>query len=253
MDAYVDNELDSPTAIRFSLHLEGCAACSDTYHKMLALRAAINTHANVYPAPSHLRYRIQTALPRRQVREKISRLPWGWINFGATVTCSLALAFTISLYMAVPSEEYLAEQEIIGSHARSLMVNHLSDVVSTDQHTVKPWFSDKLDYSPTVYDFASEGYTLIGGRLDYLNQRPVAAMAYQHRKHLINLFVWPDKSNSNTSQFDASRQGFQMIHWTQAGMRYWLISDVNAEDLDQFKRMLSTQIDKDSSRSTHQN
>jgi anti-sigma factor RsiW len=246
MAAYIDGELDSPTSVHYAAHLEGCPDCNDAYLAMLELHTAIVTHATAYTAPSYLRHRIRTALPRPTRREKLSKLPWAWINFGSTVTCSLTLAFTFSLYMAVPSAEVLAEQEISGSHARSLMQNHLSDVVSTDQHTVKPWFTDKLDYSPTVYDFAPEGYALLGGRLDYMSQRPVAAMAYQHKKHLLNLFVWPDKEHNNAPQVNSSRQGYQMIHWTQDGMRYWLISDVNAQDLGDFKRMLATQIDKDS-------
>lgn len=247
MAAYVDDELDSSSAIRYAAHLAECPACTDAYRQMLELHNTIKTHGIRYTAPSHLRHRIQTALPRPAPSgKKATKLPWAWINFGVATACTFAFALTFSLYMAVPSEEDQAEQEVVASHARSLMVNHLADVASTDQHTVKPWFSDKLDFSPTVYDFAPEGFALIGGRLDYLNQRPVAALAYQHRKHVLNLFVWPDKIHSNVPPQTTSRRGYQLIHWTQSGMRYWLISDMNAQDLGEFKRLLIAQIEKES-------
>jgi anti-sigma factor RsiW len=125
------------------------------------------------------------------------------------------------------------------------MADHLADVASSDQHTVKPWFSGKLDFSPTVVDFAQQGFPLIGGRLDYLNQRPVAALAYRHRQHVVNLFVWPDKTRRDAPQQIVSRQGYQLIHWTEAGMCYWVISDMNIQDLSEFKRLLVTQIEND--------
>ncbi len=246
MAAYVDDELDSSSAIRYAAHLAECPTCTDAYRLLLELHNAIKTNGIRYMAPGHLRHRIQTALPRTAPRrKKLRQLPWAWINLGIATACAFAFALTFSLYVAVPSEQERAVQEVIASHARSLMVNHLADVASTDQHTVKPWFSDKLDFSPTVYDFTQEGFTLIGGRLDYLNQRPVAALAYRHRKHVLNLFVWPDKIHSNVPPQTTFRQGYQLIHWTQAGMRYWLISDMNAQDLGEFKRLLVAQIEKD--------
>jgi anti-sigma factor RsiW len=246
MAAYIDDELDSPDAIRYAAHLAGCTACTDAYRQMVDLHASIKTHGIRYSAPSHLRHRIQSALPRPAPRrKKLATLPWAWINLGVATAFTFAFALTFSLYLTVPSAEERDEQEVVDSHARSLMVNHLSDVASSDQHTVKPWFSGKLDFSPTVYDFAQQDFPLIGGRLDYLNHHPVAALAYQHRKHVLNLFVWPDKTRTDVSQQTSFRQGYHMIHWTQAGMHYWLISDMNAQDLGEFKRLLGAQIEKD--------
>jgi anti-sigma factor (TIGR02949 family) len=246
MAAYIDDELDSSDAIRYATHLAGCAACAEAYRQMRDLHTAIKTHGIHYAAPSHLRHRILTALPRTAPRrEKRAKLPWAWINLGVATACTFAFALTFSLYMAVPSEEERAEQEVVASHARSLMADHLADVASSDQHTVKPWFSGKLDFSPTVVDFAQQGFPLIGGRLDYLNQRPVAALAYRHRQHVVNLFVWPDKTRRDAPQQIVSRQGYQLIHWTEAGMCYWVISDMNIQDLSEFKRLLVTQIEND--------
>ena len=251
MSAYLDDELDSAAAIRFATHLAACAACNDAYRQLTALRAALRTHGTRYAAPEHLRYRILSALPLPQPApraRKLPTLPWAWINFGVATACSFAFALTFALYVMVPSEEERGEQEVVSSHARSLMSDHLFDVISTDQHTVKPWFAGKLDFSPTVYDFAQQGFPLVGGRLDYLNQRPVAALVYHHRLHVINLFVWPDAARVNLAQKNASKQGYQLIHWAQAGMQYLLVSDMNTQELGEFKNLLSARIDQDGRR-----
>jgi len=124
----------------------------------------------------------------------------------------------------------------VSGHVRSLMANHLTDVASTDQHTVKPWFAGKLDFSPPVTDFAAAGYSLVGGRLDYLQGRSVAALVYQHRKHVINVFVWPDAHEAN--MITATRQGFHLILEKHGGMAYCLVSDLNSGELATFARML---------------
>src|SRR5205823_2839448 len=125
------------------------------------------------------------------------------------------------------------------SHIRSLMASHLTDVASTDQHTVKPWFAGKLLFSPPVTDFASAGYPLVGGRLDYLQGHSVAALIYLHKKHVINLFLWPEPSAHERIAPPITRQGFHMIHGLHAGMTYWVASDLNAEELGRFARMFA--------------
>ena len=130
-------------------------------------------------------------------------------------------------------------REAVSSHIRSLMASHLTDVTSTDQHTVKPWFAGKLDFSPPVTDFAAAGYPLIGGRLDYLEGHPVAALVYMHRKHVINVFVWPAAGAREELAPAMTQQGFHVFHDTHAGMNYWLVSDLNAQELETFARMLT--------------
>jgi len=137
------------------------------------------------------------------------------------------------------SEQQLAAQ-VLTSHVRSLEANHLMDVVSTDQHTVKPWFDGKLDFSPPVEDLANDGFPLVGGRLDYLEGRQVAALVYQRRKHFINLYVWPDAAAAASTETLAPRQGYNMIRWAGGGFRFWAISDVSAADLADFVRLLET-------------
>jgi mycothiol system anti-sigma-R factor len=261
MTAYIDGELDTASAARIGAHVESCQACREAYQQLRDVQTAVKTQATHHVAPSHLKYRIQTGIqaqiqsqsradrPRvAPVVRKFVNWPWAWINFGVATACSLAFAVMFSFYASAPSMQDRIEDEVVASHARSLMVAHLSDVISTDQHTVKPWFTGKLDFSPTVYDFAQQGFPLVGGRLDYLDQRPVAAMAYHHRLHVLNLFVWPEAPHKDTPPIATSKQGYQLSHWNQSGMCYWVISDMNAQDLSEFKRLLSEQIEKDSKR-----
>ena len=133
----------------------------------------------------------------------------------------------------------LIAREVVSGHIRSLMANHLTDVASTDQHTVKPWFAGKLDFSPPVTDFAGAGYPLVGGRLDYLQGHSVAALVYLHHKHVINVFVWPVATSLERLAPALTQQGFHVIHGAHAGMAYWVVSDLNVEELAGFARMLA--------------
>jgi len=138
------------------------------------------------------------------------------------------------------ADEFLATQ-LIASHVRSLMANHLTDVASSDQHTVKPWLDAKLDFAPPVVDLSSEGFPLVGGRLDYLDNRPVAALVYQRRKHFINLFVWPGETGAARPTMAMSHEGYQLLHWADPDFNYWAVSDVNANDLQTFKQQFEAQ------------
>ena len=139
------------------------------------------------------------------------------------------------------SSELLA-QEVVASHVRSLMVNHLEDVASSDQHTVKPWFDGKLDFSPIVVDFADKGYPLVGGRLDYLDNQSVAALVYQRSKHIINLFVWPAKVGSQVGTQTQTLQGYHLFHGSKSGTNYWVVSDLNESELKDFVELVTSAI-----------
>jgi anti-sigma factor (TIGR02949 family) len=249
LEAHIDGELDAASAARVAAHLAECEQCRAEQRVLTGLKAALKQQGKQYAAPAHLRQRIVDSLPRTPAaRKKSFKFSWAWFNFSLAGGGALAFTFVFSLYLARPSDIDLLEQDVVAGHARSMMVGHLSDVASTDQHTVKPWFSDKLDFAPNVADFSAEGYPLVGGRLDYLDRRNVAAIVYRHRLHTLNLYQWPERGHGNVPSLSASREGYQLMHWTQNGMNYWLVSDMNAQDLNEFKNLLIAQVEKSEQR-----
>jgi anti-sigma factor RsiW len=169
------------------------------------------------------------------------RLSWRWLIPAASFAALVIVAVGLFALLSRPSTSDLVAQEIVSSHVRSLMEKHLTDVPSTEQHTVKPWFDGRLDFSPPVKDLASAGFPLVGGRLDYIGNRPVAALVYQHRQHYINVFVWPSTGASDVSERALVRQGYNLISWTNAGMNYWAVSDLNLAELQEFVQLLQKQ------------
>lgn len=257
LPAYVDRQLGPNEAPQLAAHLAACPACSAEFTRLNSLRDAVRTQGARYAAPEHLRRRIQAAIrqpaiptpARASLKQRLARLPWAWINLGLATACSAALAVVLLLPLsAAPDMDHLA-QELTDSHFRSLLADHLADVASSDQHTVKPWFTGKLDFAPPVHDFAERGYPLVGGRLDYVEQRTVAALAYRHKRHVLNLFIWPTRrgqeEGAQRNIQRLSKQGYQLAHWTRAGLQYWLISDMSAADLMEFENLLLAQVDED--------
>jgi anti-sigma factor RsiW len=147
---------------------------------------------------------------------------------------------TLVPFLRGPSPEEILTQEVVSSHVRSLMANHLTDVPSSDQHTVKPWFNGKVDFSPAVVNLADQGFLLVGGRLDYLNDRPAAALVYQRDKHLINVFICPASYRTASTPAGTTRQGYNIFHWRQSGLNFWAVSDLERGQLEKFAAMLKT-------------
>lgn len=246
---YLDGELDLVRTIEMESHLKGCGECARELESQQALRAAIRRGALAYAAPAALRQRIVSSLEAPAVAERRERrdiwsafrvLQWAGA-FAAIAVCAILLWNVVPGLRAPAADQRLAA-EVLSNHVRSLEANHLMDVVSTDQHTVKPWFDGKLDFSPPVEDLASDGFPLVGGRLDYLEGREVAALVYMRRKHDINVFVWPGAGGSKDARPVESRQGYNMMRWSQAGFQFWTASDVSASDLAEFVRLLQARI-----------
>lgn len=166
---------------------------------------------------------------------------WNWLALAAAVVFAAIIAWNMLPRLQRPGNDQFLATQLIASHVRSLMANHLTDVASSDQHTVKPWLDAKLDFAPAVVGLSSEGFPLIGGRLDYLDNRPVAALIYQRRKHFINLFVWPAAPDETRTPKTITHQGYQLLHWVDSDFNYWAVSDVNEKDLEAFKQQFEAQ------------
>jgi len=240
MHAYLDGELGLVMSLEFERHLHDCQDCTRTLGNYQALRSAIRSGGLYFDPPASLGKRIRSAVRTAKKGEsRPNRLFWGWLSVGAASLGVVALLILIfAPVLTRPSQEDLLTQDIIASHVRSLMADHLTDVSSSDQHTVKPWFSGKLDFSPQVKDLADHGFPLVGGRLDYLANKPVAALVYQRRQHFINLFIWPSSKGSGLREQTLARQGYNLIHWTKSDLSYWTISDLNLSELQQFVQLL---------------
>ena len=237
--AYVDGELDLLRNLEIEAHLRDCPVCSVAQANHQVLHKALSADALYFHPAATLQKRVLKELQRANKAETKRRIfSWRW---GAAVASVALLGIIVALLVPVlrsNSKDDLLAQEVISSHVRSLMVEHLTDVPSSDQHTVKPWFNGKLDFAPTVKDLSEEGFPLIGGRLDYLDNRPVAALVYQHRKHFINLFIWVSTSAADTEEKNIARQGYNLIHWQKSGMTYWVVSDLNRTELQDFARIV---------------
>jgi anti-sigma factor RsiW len=230
LDAYLDGELAAVDARELEAHVAHCPECRRFRDNRVALRSAIQAHVPAFPASPALRQRIQGA-----VRKARRSRPWRPLAIAA----SLAVVALGSWQLAVRSVagEALAD-EVFTTHIRSLIPGHLTDVPSTDQHTVKPWFNGKLDYSPPVYDFAGRGYPLIGGRLDYVGGRSVAALVYGRRQHMINVMLWPTSRGGVAASGERTQHGYHLLHWTTADYAYWVVSDLGWSELREFAQLL---------------
>jgi anti-sigma factor RsiW len=242
IDAYIDNELDVTPTIAVQQHLRDCHQCQQLLEARKAVGALLANPQISFEAPDSLLGRIQTALPvtRSEVKPRtVRRLVIPWLSvplaLAATIAVLLGLVF---LNQGGMSRGNALAQEVISSHVRSLLGAHLLDVPSTDQHTVKPWFDGKLKFSPPVHDLAEHGFRLTGGRLDYLHGREVAALVYQRRLHVINLFIWPSESGRNMAAESFTKDGYNVSHWDHDGFVFWAVSDVNPEDLSAFAELL---------------
>jgi len=241
LHGYVDGELDLVRTIELEQHLHTCARCARAYRDQQALRTALGSGALYAPAPPQLQQRIQAAARQAARPTSAARIMrWRWFNMAAALACIAFLAWGLGRLWPTPAPDDRLSQEVLASHVRSLMANHLADVASSDRHTVKPWFDGKLDFSPVVEDQANQGFPLTGGRLDYLDNRPVAALVYRRQQHVINLFIWPAPQGVYEAPTALTRQGYNLVHWTGAGMTYWAVSDLNSEELQEFVHLIQT-------------
>jgi len=228
----LDQELDPAAAAQVAAHLINCAECSRLHAEAKVLKISVKRHAPYYAAPESL----VASVFATQAPASPSRLR-RWQNWFAPAFSAAALALALVLYVATPGSEQPLMDEAVSSHVRSLMGEHLNDVVSSDRHTVKPWFTGKLDFSPPVVDYTAQGFPLLGGRLDYLQHQTAAALSYRRAKHIINVFILPTTDADKPSQSQTIR-GFNVISWQASHMRYVLVSDVEKGELETLGKLL---------------
>ncbi len=241
LHGYLDGELDATRAAEFELHLEGCRECTTSLGSEESLRSSLGRSGLYENAPAGLRSKVRAGLNAMTAPPAVVRIPaWQWLSVAATIVVVASVSWFAWLR---PSRDSSATTpftvaEIIDAHVRSLQPGHLTDVASTDQHTVKPWFNGKLAFVPPVKDFADEGFALVGGRLDVLGGQNVAALVYARRKHIINVFVLPTKEPDTPIHPPGLRQGYQWRHWRRQGMEYCAVSDVSDSDLYELAQLI---------------
>ena len=235
LDGYVDGELDVVRSVEVERHLQDCQACAHVYKNHHALRSALQGGDLYVRPPVRLHKRVRAAVRPAHRAETHARVwPWRGLSAAASLAAVALLVWSLVPLLTGPSVNNRVTQDLIAGHVRSLMASHLTDIASSDQHTVKPWFEGKLDFSPPVTDLADQGFPLVGGRLEYLDNRPVAVLVYRHQQHVINLFLWPATPGGAAGVQTITRQGYQLLHWTQAGLSYWAVSNLNVGELQAF-------------------
>jgi anti-sigma factor RsiW len=237
--AYVDGELDVVRSLEVEQHAKDCAACAEKIKSLKALHQALTENELAYHAPAALRHSVRQMVSDAAGVTRPHPIDlqwlWKWLAVGATAVAILVIA----LRPAALSETNPLLGEVVDAHVRSLMTGHLADVLSSDKHTVKPWFAGKLDFSPDVKDFTVQDFPLYGGRLDALNGRTVAALVYQHNKHFINVFIWPAESAGASAE--QSYHGYNAIFFDANHFHYALVSDMDKSELEQLAGMLGEQ------------
>lgn len=268
VQTYADGELDILKSVEMEAHMRECQTCARAHAAQLSLRSAVVRPELYFAAPAGLRERIRASLREESEsegeetetratpnlsglqtpnelrrRRPASEARMRWLAVAASLAFLLlvgAVAWRALTNPGTSAGDDMIAREVTSSHIRSLMANHLTDVASTDQHTVKPWFDGKLDFAPRVADFAAQGFPLVGGRLDYIGGRGVAALVYQRNKHLINLFIWPAAAatGEKVEPRVVTRQGYNLVNWTDGAMTYWAVSDLNEGELREFAALV---------------
>jgi anti-sigma factor RsiW len=240
LGGYIDNELDALHVEEIEAHLRDCVSCRTQYEQVLRLQSLVTERAPRYAAPAHLRSKILASVRSAQPGSRARAwIPAGWFQFGGALAATVLLTSMITYYSILPSNTDRIIDEVVATHVRALITNHLTDVASSDQHTVKPWFNGKLDFSPPVTDLEAQGFPLVGGRIDYFNGRPVAELLYRHRQHWVSVFIWPDQHAMISAPHNVSKRGYDITQWSAAdGLIFSVVSDIAPKEQGEFVALL---------------
>jgi anti-sigma factor RsiW len=248
LHALIDDELDAVHTREVEAHVASCVGCAEKLAAYRAMRTAIGAARLKEAAPAALRNRIESVLPSPAapvaVRSKLVQPTRRTFFGGFALGSALSAAVAASLVFAVVrnDQDQFVANEVVSAHIRSLQPGHLTDFETIDQHTVKPWFNGRLDVAPPVIDLTAQGFTLLGGRLDYVDREPVASIVYQRRKHVINLFVAQRLGARQVGAKVETIQGYNVRHWSEDGLDFWAVSDIAAPELDEFAQKISAAL-----------
>ena len=231
LHALLDDELDAGHARDVEAHVAACRGCAAQLHQFRALRTAMSAKELRFSAPASLRTRLDAVIPTAPLPVPSRRMLLKGFALGSMVSAAVAASLVITVVRSDQDQRVFGE--VVSAHLRSLQAEHLTDVQTSDQHTVKPWFNGRLDVAPPVVDLTAQGFMLIGGRLDYVDGRAVAAIVYRRRNHVINLFV-AQSAGSERSAKAETVQGFNIRFWSEQGLNFWAVSDLNTEELQEF-------------------
>ena len=235
LHAYLDGELDPARSAELEAHLAENSASRAAYERLRELSAAVRAKAEYHPAPASFAARLRKAVPAAP-EGPVPRAPrWQWLRPAAAFAAVAFVTWAATYAWLRPENEDRLAQEVLASHVRATLANRLFDVASSDQHTVKPWLSARLPFSPPVSDFSGQGFELVGARLDYVAGQPAAALVYKRRQHVIDVFVWP----GDGSEAALARDGYNIERFARNGMRFWLVSDLDRNELNDLAQLLA--------------
>jgi anti-sigma factor RsiW len=248
LHALIDGELDAGHAREVEAHAMTCVACAEKLKAFRSMRQAMSGADLKQAAPASLRRRIEAALPApsaqviapRQFFQPSRRTFFGGLAVGSALSAAVAASLVLTVFRNDQNQQIA--DEVVSAHIRSLQAGHLIDVETSDQHTVKPWFNGKVDVAPPVVDLTAQGFTLLGGRLDYIDGEPVASVVYQRRKHVINLFVAQRLGAKQAGTITETVQGYNVRHWSEEGLDFWAVSDLAGDELDEFVQKVSAAV-----------
>src|SRR5438876_5476901 len=246
LHGFMDGELDAAHALELEQHLATCPHCAGQLERFRTLKQVVSQKGVRWRAPDHVRAQVLAAIAHEAAKQAPPAVST-WDKVFATVRQWLfvpslaALAASLFLVLAPVQNRSSIQEELVAGHVRSLLANHLTDVATSDQHTVKPWFNGKIDFSPPVIDLARRGFPLVGGRIDYVGGRVVAALVYRRREHLINVFIWPAPPAATT---ETIRDGYSIENWSKDGLAFWAVSDAAADEISGFREAFLEQAGK---------